>query len=83
MAEWHHSNEWRKARAYAKTVLEPRCAICSKELIDKDWTIDHINASNPPNHDITNLQSMCNACNGTKQDRVLERTAWRNAKYYQ
>jgi 5-methylcytosine-specific restriction endonuclease McrA len=81
MAKWHDSPEWRKARAYAKTVLEPICITCNKDLIGEDWTIDHVHASDPPNHDILNLQSMCRACNGRKQDRTLTRTTWRNARY--
>jgi 5-methylcytosine-specific restriction endonuclease McrA len=71
MADWHSSSDWAKARAYAKTVLEPYCATCNKELIGNDWTIDHIVPSNPPNHDLSNLQSMCRECNGRKQDKNL------------
>ncbi len=81
MADWHSSKEWAKARAYAKTVLEPYCAHCQKELGGVDWTVDHIVPAGPggtPNHDISNLQSMCRECNGRKQDRTYVRAAWRN-----
>lgn len=76
MADWHSSKEWAKARAYAKTILEPVCVRCNKDLEGNDWTIDHMIASDPPNHDISNLQSMCRRCNGYKQDKVLERVTW-------
>lgn len=84
MAEWHNSKDWAKARAYAKTVLEPVCVACGKELIGGDWTIDHIvppTQNGEPNHDISNLQSMCRACNGRKQDRQLIRVAWRSPRW--
>ena len=42
MADWHNSQAWAKARAYAKTVLEPVCQVCNRDLIGGDWTIDHI-----------------------------------------
>ncbi|MFN7318688.1 MAG: HNH endonuclease, partial [bacterium] len=73
MAKWHQSTAWSKARTYAKTVLEPICVSCAKELINEDWTIDHIipPGEGEPNHDINNLQSLCRSCNGRKQDRVL------------
>jgi 5-methylcytosine-specific restriction endonuclease McrA len=78
MSDWHDSPEWRKARAYAKTVLEPVCVTCGKELEGRDWTIDHIHPplQGEPNHDITNLQSMCNQCNGRKQDKTQTRVTW-------
>ena len=62
MSNWHDTPEWRKARAYAKTILEPICALCGKHLEGKDWTIDHIvpPGDGEPNHDISNLQSACN-----------------------
>lgn len=81
MAEWHQSKEWQRARAYAKTILEPICSTCNKTLEGSDWTIDHITPSDPPNHDIHNLQSMCRQCNGRKQDRVYVRTHWRNPRF--
>ena len=81
MADWHASKEWIKARAYAKTILEPICARCGKDLEGNDWTIDHMIASDPPNHDISNLQSMCRRCNGFKQDKVLERITWSNERW--
>jgi 5-methylcytosine-specific restriction endonuclease McrA len=76
MAEWHKSPEWQKARAYAKTILEPVCVRCSKDLEGEDWTIDHIIPSDPPNHDISNLQSMCRRCNGYKRDTILTRVSF-------
>lgn len=82
MAKWHSSGEWAKARAYAKTVLEPYCTVCNKELAGEDWTIDHIVPSDPPNHDIANLQSMCRECNGRKSDKNLHRVNWHNARFY-
>ena len=82
MADWHDSPEWRKARAYAKTILEPICTICHKALEGNDWTIDHIIASNPPNHDINNLQSMCRECNGRKQDKTMTRITWKNPRWF-
>jgi 5-methylcytosine-specific restriction endonuclease McrA len=81
MAEWHQYKEWAAARSYAKTILEPICAICNKTLEGNDWTIDHIIPSDPPNHDIHNLQSMCRACNGRKQNRTYVRTTWRNPRF--
>lgn len=81
MADWHSSSAWQKARAYAKTVLDPICSTCGKELIGWDWTIDHVTPSDPPNHDITNLQSMCRECNGRKQDKTLTRITWRNPRW--
>jgi len=84
MSNWHDSAEWKKARAYAKTVLEPICAICGKELIGADFTIDHITppGNGEPNHDIANLQSACRKCNGRKQDKTLERVTWFNPKWF-
>jgi hypothetical protein len=84
MSDWHDSPEWRKARAYAKTILEPICATCGKELEGRDWTIDHIQApgKGEPNHDITNLQSMCNQCNGRKQDRDQIRVNWLSKDWF-
>lgn len=76
MADWHESKEWHKARAYAKTILDPVCVRCNKDLEGSDWTIDHIIPSDPPNHDISNLQSMCRRCNGYKSDRVMERISF-------
>ena len=64
MADWHKSKEWAKAREYAKTVLDPICAQCGAHLTGGDWTIDHIippKHTGEPNHDISNLQSMCRA----------------------
>jgi 5-methylcytosine-specific restriction endonuclease McrA len=83
MAEWHSSNEWVKARAYAKTILEPYCVTCGKHLEGKDWTIDHIipPGDGQPNHNIENLQSMCRECNSRKQDRVYKRATWMNPKW--
>ncbi|MFN9112066.1 MAG: HNH endonuclease [Bacteroidota bacterium] len=83
MADWHSSQEWHKARAYAKTVLDPICQVCNKELSGSDWTIDHIvpPGDGSPNHDIANLQSLCRQCNGRKQDKVLVRTAWRSSRW--
>jgi len=49
-----------------------------------DWTIDHIvaaGATGEPNHDISNLQSMCRACNGRKADKVMTRAAWRSPRW--
>ena len=84
MADWHNSKEWREARAYAKTILDPTCVSCGKHLEGNDWTIDHIVAAGSngiPNHDLSNLQSMCRYCNGKKQDRSLERTTWFSPKW--
>jgi 5-methylcytosine-specific restriction endonuclease McrA len=63
--------------------LDPICVSCAKELSGGDWTIDHIipPGDGEPNHDINNLQSLCRACNGRKQDRVLQRVTWRNPRY--
>jgi 5-methylcytosine-specific restriction endonuclease McrA len=84
MAKWHESNEWRVARAYAKTVLDPVCVVCTKELIGSDWTIDHIvpPGEGLPNHDINNLQSMCRECNSRKSDKVQQRINWLNPKWF-
>lgn len=76
MAEWHNSKEWKLAREHAKTLLDPVCARCNKDLEGSDWTIDHMIASDPPNHDISNLQSMCRRCNGYKRDTILERVSF-------
>jgi 5-methylcytosine-specific restriction endonuclease McrA len=83
MSNWHDSPEWRKARAYAKTILDPVCAICNKELHGFDWTIDHIVApgNGKPNHDINNLQSACRSCNGRKQDKTAQRITWVNNRW--
>jgi 5-methylcytosine-specific restriction endonuclease McrA len=84
MANWHHSNDWKKAREYAKTVLDPICNICGLELVGADWTIDHIipaGETNEPNHDISNLQSLCRQCNGRKQDKAAIRVAWRSPRF--
>jgi 5-methylcytosine-specific restriction endonuclease McrA len=83
MADWHKSSEWKKAREYAKTVLDPVCVSCGAHLIGGDWTIDHIipPRDGEPNHDISNLQSMCRACNGRKQDRTLTRTVWTSPRW--
>jgi len=76
MADWHSSREWKLAREHAKTLLDPVCARCNKDLEGSDWTIDHMIASDPPNHDISNLQSMCRRCNGYKRDTLLERVSF-------
>jgi len=83
MSEWHSSNAWTKARAYAKTILEPICMGCHKELEGEDWTIDHIIAprGDEPNHNIDNLQSMCRACNSRKKDNELQRITWKNPRF--
>lgn len=86
MADWHDSPAWRRARAYAKTILEPVCVVCRKELIGNDWTIDHITppsaTGGEPDHSIENLQSMCRSCNGRKQDKTLERVTWLNPRWH-
>jgi 5-methylcytosine-specific restriction endonuclease McrA len=84
MADWHNTKQWVNARTYAKSVLDPYCAFCSKYLEGSDWTIDHIQpagATGIPDHDISNLQSLCRQCNGRKQDRLLLRSTWRNPKW--
>ena len=84
MAEWHSSKEWRNARAKAKQHLEPICVICNKDLIGADWTIDHIIPAGPdgePDHNLSNLQSMCRECNGRKKDRKPTRRSWLNPKW--
>lgn len=83
MADWHNSLAWKKARAHAKTVLDPVCVICNKDLAGWDWTIDHITppGDNEPNHSLENLQSMCRECNGRKQDRTLKRVPWHNKRW--
>lgn len=82
MSEVHDSREWHKARAYAKTVLEPICAQCGSELEGRDWTIDHIiPVSKGGDHSIGNLQSMCRSCNGSKQDKDPIRNNWINPKW--
>ena len=84
MADWHNSTAWAKARAYAKTVLDPICVHCGKELEGGDWTIDHIipaGSDGEPDHNLENLQSLCRECNGRKSDRVLTRAAWSNPKW--
>ena len=83
MANWHNSPEWAKARAYAKTMLEPVCQYCGKDLEGNDWTIDHIvpaGSDGEPDHNLENLQSLCRECNGRKSDRVLTRAPWTNHK---
>ena len=79
MARDHNSKEWQKARAYAKTILEPICVTCGKELIGNDWTIDHIDPQGTDG--IENLQSMCRECNGRKQDRIMKRIPWKNTRW--
>lgn len=83
MSSWHDTTAWKKARAYAKTQLEPICVACGKEVGGDDWTIDHIipPGDGQPNHDISNLQTMCRRCNGTKQDKALQRIAWKNNRW--
>ena len=85
MADWHSTREWREARAYAKTILDPVCVTCNKELEGNDWTIDHIVppavSGGIPNHNIENLQSMCRSCNSRKQDRTQIRTNWINPRF--
>lgn len=82
MSEFHDSTEWQKARAYAKTVLQPSCATCGKDLEGRDWTIDHIiPPSKGGDHNLANLQSMCRSCNGRKQDRDPIRNNWINPKW--
>lgn len=83
MAEWHNSTAWVKAREQAKKVLEPICAICGLNLEGANWTIDHIIAPGlgEPNHDLNNLQSLCRACNGRKQDKTFKRVTWRNTRW--
>jgi len=84
LADWHNSKEWNKARAYAKTVLDPECVICGAELTGGDWTIDHIrppSVTGEPNHDIANLQSLCRVCNGRKSDKTAVRAAWKNSRW--
>jgi 5-methylcytosine-specific restriction endonuclease McrA len=83
MADWHSTTAWIKARTYAKTVLDPVCTYCSKQLEGSDWTIDHIIPPNndEPNHNIENLQSMCRSCNSKKQDKTQKRIAWHNPRY--
>lgn len=83
MSDWHDTPAWRKARAYAKTILDPICAICSKQLDGNDWTIDHIipPRDGQPDHDLSNLQSMCRECNSRKKDRILERANWINTRW--
>lgn len=86
MADWHASKEWAAARANAKKHLEPVCIVCHKELIGNDWTIDHIvppsQTNGIPNHDLSNLQSMCRSCNGRKQDKTLTRVTWLNPRWH-
>ncbi len=83
MSDWHDTPEWRKARTYAKTILEPICAICEKHLEGFDWTIDHIlpPLDGKPDHDLSNLQSMCRECNSRKKDRISERVNWANPRW--
>ena len=83
LKDWHDTTAWKKARAYAKTQLEPICVACNKDLAGEDWTIDHIVPPNgdAPNHDLGNLQSMCRKCNSQKQDRQLHRIAWRSTRW--
>jgi 5-methylcytosine-specific restriction endonuclease McrA len=86
MADWHNSREWKEARAKAKKILDPRCMHCHKELIDGDWTIDHIAppavTGGIPDHSLENLQSLCRQCNGKKQDKTMTRTDWRSARWF-
>jgi 5-methylcytosine-specific restriction endonuclease McrA len=85
LANWHDSNDWKKARAYAKEVLDPTCVTCGLDLSGGggEWTIDHIvpPGDGKPNHDISNLQSMCRECNGRKGDRSLVRVAWNSGRW--
>jgi 5-methylcytosine-specific restriction endonuclease McrA len=86
MADWHNTKEWRQARAYAKTILEPRCVVCHAELLGNDWTIDHISSpshtSGIPDHSIDNLQSMCRSCNSKKQDKTMVRIEWKSQRWF-
>jgi 5-methylcytosine-specific restriction endonuclease McrA len=86
MSNWHDSKEWKDARTYAKTILDPRCVTCAKELEGGDWTIDHINPPSKtggmPDNTIDNLQSMCRSCNSKKKDRTLVRIEWRNPRWF-
>jgi 5-methylcytosine-specific restriction endonuclease McrA len=81
--DWHNTTAWKKARAYAKTILENRCALCQKEVGGDDWTIDHIVAPNgdEPNHDISNLQTLCRRCNSQKQDKAMVRVPWSSPRW--
>lgn len=81
--DWHTKSAWVKARAYAKTQLEPICVACGKEVGGDDWTIDHIipPLGDEPNNDLSNLQSMCRKCNSQKQDKALRRIAWKNERW--
>ena len=84
MAGWHNTQDWQKARAYAKTVLDPECVLCGTELSGGDWTIAHIlppSVTGEPNHDIGNLQLLCRVCNGRKADKSAVRAAWKSSKW--
>lgn len=83
MSDWHDSTAWKKARAYAKTQLEPICVACQKRVGGDDWTIDHIVApgGDEPNHDLSNLQTMCRRCNSQKRDQQLKRISWHNPRW--
>jgi 5-methylcytosine-specific restriction endonuclease McrA len=82
MSDKHDSAEWRTARARAKEQLEPYCVRCGKHLEGNDYTIDHIIPLNKGGtHDLHNLQAMCRVCNGTKQDKTLDRITWTNPEW--
>lgn len=81
--DWHDTTAWKKARAYAKTQLENKCALCQKWVEGEDWTIDHIIPPNgdEPNHDLANLQTLCRRCNSQKQDKSLRRIPWASTRW--
>ena len=73
------ADQWDNLKAYIFT--GGSVPLVSTDKNGNDWTIDHIIPSDPPNHDISNLQSMCRRCNGYKSDRVMERVAFTSDRW--
>lgn len=74
MADWHNSTEWVNARALCQN--NPRTILHNLQQTPRGQRLDtdHIIPSDPPNHDIANLQSMCRECNGQTRPGTQART---------
>jgi len=69
--------KWDATRLYVLKRDGYQCAYCGKHLEGADATADHIVAkANGGTDDAWNLVAACRACNGSKQDKVIERLLW-------